>query len=556
MKPFVWLILLLFFTSSALGQAFDLYVVDIGPNRGQPWQVIKYDENGQNPEVFINTELSKPQDILFLEDQGIALVSSLTTGRITRHNAETGKYIDDFATGIGQPTRMKVGPDKLLYVLQWQGNGRVWRYDLDGNFVDEFTSVGVSNSIGMDWDNQGNLYVASWDGPHVRKFDQNGNDLGLFATTHLQGPTNIWFDDSGDLLVMDWSGRVIRRYDSNGVFKSNFVVGLNEPEGIEFLDNGHFLVGNGGTSSVIQFDENGNYVKDFVSNGLGGLAKPNAVRIRDLSKFKINTGHSGAWFNPETSGQGQFIDVEPATNFIFLSWFTYTDATSPDPNEQQWYTAQGNYSDNSAELEIVETLGGQFDDPQAVNNTSAGTATVTFNDCEQGLLAFAFDDGRSGQFPMERVIPGSGDTCQQKSGISVEAVDINAGMDGAWFESTTSGQGFFIDSYPDPEGGNFIFVSWFTYGNGTASGQRWLTAQGGFTGSSAAIDVMETTCGSLNASLPTTTVKVGTMNIEFTDCNHAELTYSLDDGVLEGVIAITRVVPGSQALCEELAGTE
>ena len=157
MNSFLWILFLSLFSSNVLGQAFDFFVVDIGPDRGPPWQVLKYDENGQNPEVFIDTELSKPQDIVFLENEGTALVSNLQSGRITRHDATTGAYISDFASGIGQPTRMKIGADNLLYVLQWAGNGRVLRYDLGGNFIDEFTSVGVSNSIGMDWDAQGNL---------------------------------------------------------------------------------------------------------------------------------------------------------------------------------------------------------------------------------------------------------------------------------------------------------------------------------------------------------------------------------------------------------------
>ena len=36
------------------------------------------------------------------------------------------------------------------------GNGKVKRYELDGTFVDDFTSVGVSQSIGIDWDSNGN----------------------------------------------------------------------------------------------------------------------------------------------------------------------------------------------------------------------------------------------------------------------------------------------------------------------------------------------------------------------------------------------------------------
>jgi hypothetical protein len=131
-------------------------------------------------------------------------------------------------------------------------------------------------------------------------------------------------------------------------------------------------------------------------------------------------------------------------------------------------------------------------------------------------------------------------------------VDINAGMDGAWFDSDTPGQGFFIDAHPDQEGDNFIFVSWFTYGEQTASGQRWLTAQGGFEGSIAEIDVYESSGGSFDDPLPPSITKVGTMSLDFTDCSNAELSYSLPADPAEGDITITRVIPGSQALCEEL----
>jgi len=46
------------------------------------------------------------------------------------------------------------------------------------------------------------------------------------------------------------------------------------------------------------------------------------------------------------------------------------------------------------------------------------------------------------------------------------------------------------------------------------------------------------------------------MTIDFTDCNHALLTYSLTDDSAEGDIEITRVIPEGKALCEELAGAD
>jgi hypothetical protein len=269
--------------------------------------------------------------------------------------------------------------------------------------------------------------------------------------------------------------------------------------------------------------------------------------------FDINAGHAGAWYNPVTSGQGQFVDVEPASKFMFISWFTYTGADDPDDFEQHWFTAQGNYSGNRANLDLFETLGGQFDDPQDVSTNKVGEVAIKFDDCGQGHLSYHFtDSGLQGGFPMQRVIPGSGDVCEDLDDQAAQAVDINAGMDGSWFDPNTSGQGFFIDAYPNP-GGDFIFVSWFTYGDDTASGQRWLTAQGAFAAPVAEIDVYETTGGSFDAPTPTDTVPVGTLSIDFEDCNNAQLSYNLTDDGAQGDIDLTRVIPAAGALCEELA---
>lgn len=283
---FVTLILLL--TSNTLGQTTKIYVSDAGNFQSPPWKILKFDENGQNPETFINTNLAWPQDIIFLEDQQVVLISNLNSGKISKYNSSTGEYIEDFATGIGGPTRMKIGTDSLLYVLQWSGNGKVLRYELDGTFVDEFTSVDVPQSIGIDWDGDGNLYVSSYSGHNVRKFDQGGIDQGLFVNSNLAGPTNIWFDDTGDLLVTDYNGTAVKRFNSSGAFVSNFLTGLSQAEGVDFFPNGNILIGNGATHSVKMFDSNGNYLEDFIPNGSGGLITPNAIVIRETNVSSVS----------------------------------------------------------------------------------------------------------------------------------------------------------------------------------------------------------------------------------------------------------------------------
>ena len=50
-KPFSWFICLSLLASNTSANGLEVYVVDIGPNRSPPWQVLKYDGDGQNPEV-------------------------------------------------------------------------------------------------------------------------------------------------------------------------------------------------------------------------------------------------------------------------------------------------------------------------------------------------------------------------------------------------------------------------------------------------------------------------------------------------------------------------
>jgi hypothetical protein len=415
MKKLFALTLLLVASSYALGQETEIYVSDAGNFNNPPWQILKFDAKGENPEVFINNNLNWPQDIVFLDDFGTVLISNLGTDKITRHNAQTGAYINDFATSIDGPTRMKIGEDGLLYVLQWNGDGKVLRYQLDGSFVGEFTNVGVNQSIGIDWDSDGNLYVSSFRSGSVRKFDTNGNDAGLFINSNLAGPTNIWFDDSGDLLVSDYSARSIKRFDSNGVFLGNFITGLSQSEGVAMFANGNILIGNGSSKSVKMFDSEGNYIEDLIPRSSAGLIAPNAVVIRNDSAFNINAGLNDAWFNPLTDGQGFFITVFPDLGSVFLAWFTF-DTALPAEGEtanlgysgHRWLTAFGHIEGNSVSMNIAITRDGLFNNNRPVQNTdptgSDGTITLTFESCASAVVEYDITSiNQQGSVPIQRI---------------------------------------------------------------------------------------------------------------------------------------------------------
>ncbi len=264
----------------------EIYVSEVGNDRNGPHRILRYDVSGNYREVYISSGLSRPQDIVFLEDQGIVLVSNLQSNNILSFDIETGRAVGTFATGLAGPTRIDIGPDDLLYVLPWNG-GLVRRYELDGTFVDNFTDQGVNNAIGMAWDRQGNYYVSSFNNGSngfVRKFNANGENQGLFVNSNLTGPTDIWFDNSGNLLVNDWSGNGVKKFDRNGNFVEVFIVGVTQPEGVAILDNGNILIGASGTSSIKMFDSKGNFLEDIVLSNSGGLITPNAVVVRKVNQ--------------------------------------------------------------------------------------------------------------------------------------------------------------------------------------------------------------------------------------------------------------------------------
>ncbi|MGB0788662.1 MAG: T9SS type A sorting domain-containing protein, partial [Marinirhabdus sp.] len=231
-----------------------------------------------------------PQDIVFLADQNEVLISNLSTNRITKYNATTGAYIEDFATVPGGPTRMELDSNGVLWVLQWSlTDNNVLRFTAaDGTPLAPFTTTGVPRGIGLDWDSSGNLYVSSYSQGNVTQYDSAGNLVGEYVdNTELAGPTNIYFDDSDQLFVFDWSAGDVELFDNTGAYLTRHISGLNQVEGVDFLPNGNVLLGNGGTAEVKQYTPAGTFVENTVTASSGGLIQPNAVVLFDRETLSV-----------------------------------------------------------------------------------------------------------------------------------------------------------------------------------------------------------------------------------------------------------------------------
>ena len=138
-------------------------------------------------------------------------------------------------------------------------------------------------------------------------------------------------------------------------------------------------------------------------------------------------------------------------------------------------------------------------------------------------------------------------------GVSLDApaqirVD-QSGLDGAWYVSAESGQGFTID-YVAAD--NVLFIPWFTYSvdaSSDPSGLAWVTFQGSPApgATNATLQIARTAPGTFNAG-KVSGQAIGTAVLTATDCSNARLQYQFNDeefGGIGGYMPLVRIAPST-----------
>lgn len=123
---------------------------------------------------------------------------------------------------------------------------------------------------------------------------------------------------------------------------------------------------------------------------------------------------SGAWYNPNTSGQGLVIDVNPLNSLFSAGWYTFAQNGSGGGGaSQRWYIIQDNAFAPGmvakSGLPIYETTGGTFNTAGGIVNTQVGTAAILFSGCSSASLSYHFSSGSNagldGSIALSRVGP-------------------------------------------------------------------------------------------------------------------------------------------------------
>ena len=106
------------------------------------------------------------------------------------------------------------------------------------------------------------------------------------------------------------------------------------------------------------------------------------------------------------------------------------------------------------------------------------------------------------------------------------------------------GLDFAFHALTDPDGKRFIFVSWVIHGNDDESSPRWMTAKGYFEQLTATVDAFELTGGSAAG------VKVGTVTVDFVDCETAKFQFAPENDSMQAQTRITRIDSDIWVYCQ------
>jgi len=137
---------------------------------------------------------------------------------------------------------------------------------------------------------------------------------------------------------------------------------------------------------------------------------------------------------------------------------------------------------------------------------------------------------------------------------------LNAGLNDAWFNPETDGQGFFITVFPDL---GVVVLAWFSYdtllppedapANLGDAGQRWLLAVGEFDGNNALLEIEVASGGAFDTSTDISRELDGTIFLNFESCDKGTVEYDIVSIGQKGTVPIERVAKDNIALCEELS---
>lgn len=320
------LILSLFFPVLPLWASDLLVTAQISGN------VLRYDgTTGNFIEEFIPSGtggLTEPDGITF-GSNGNVFVLDININQALEFNGGTGDFIGNLGPSGPTGDCLEFGPDGNFYACDFQNN-QVFQITPQGNSVAFIT--GIDGPEGLDFDNDGNIYVGGCNESAVRRFNgATGQLIDVFVASGAGGlscPVGVLFGPDGNLYVSDLDNNTVLRYNgTSGAFIDVFVSagsgGLMAAFGMLFRSDGNLYVASNDTDSVLRYNSTtGAFIDAFIPSGSGGMNGPLYLAVFpagdlqfSMANYTVNEADGSATIElTRTNGANGEVSVQFATS--------------------------------------------------------------------------------------------------------------------------------------------------------------------------------------------------------------------------------------------------
>jgi hypothetical protein len=261
----------------------------------------------------------------------------------------------------------------------------------------------------------------------------------------------------------------------------------------------------------------------------------------------ILQGNTAQWFHISTAAPGRHQGRDLPTTINDVEWFpTWPD--NPD-----------------AENRHCECFSDIFEGVDPALSRKSANYELEEVQARRPVTIFQFPEAENDYTLIIEFYDDVGDSDDYEVILKFDSqFEINAGLNDAWYDPVTDGQGFFITVFPDL---GYVSLAWFTYdtelppedaiANLGDPGHRWLTALGPIDGDQAVMNITMTSGGIFDD--PTEVDRTdpagsdGTITLTFESCTSGTVEYDIPSINRKGIVPIERVADDNVVICEALS---
>lgn len=459
----------------------------------------------------------------------------------------------------------------FLFAGAWYAHSALAQPEVELTYLGQFGTSGSEAGdfrapIAVDIDSQGQIWVLDAVTERVQYCDYSGNceffrnDAGNISSYFI--PSDLAVDDQDRVLILERGTNRLLICD-NQTASGCQVLGaggaglgqLNSPYGVALNSQGLIVIADTDNRRLQQCDYNGNCAAFGVfALDPGVVAGPGVW----YSPFSVGTGSDGSIIvgevasppgGPPTTGWVHTCNIQGQCSHRWGGFGTGAQNTTGP---------RGLDVDDRGNVLVADTGNSRIKacnyEGQCLNFGSRGTGDMQFFQPsglrldDQNRLIVA--DTRNARIQILQVTyPGE-----------EPIFSINSGLNDAWFNPGTAGQGFFLTVFEDIQ---MMFLAWFTYDVERPPadveailgepGHRWITAFGPYDGDTAVLDITVTSGGVFDSAVPAVSQQAdGTVTVHFDGCNSGTIAYHIESLSLVGVVPIERIVLDNVPICEAL----